>query len=117
MLSKTENKIMVALCKECNEKNTILISPVDLITLSGVENLNQSNLEKVMKDLCADGYFDLIYSDRRGETVYCVTIKEKGKGYTRGLKVMKRNLVFRLLLTVVFALISFMIGLILKAIF
>lgn len=117
MLSKAENKIMITLYNECKDKNTILISPADLIKISGVDNLSQTKLEIIMKDLCADGYFDLIYSDRRGETVYCVTIKEKGKGYTRGLRVMKRNLIFRLFITVALALISFIIGLILKAIF
>ena len=117
MLSKTENKIMLALCNECKDKSTILITPADLIKISGVEALSQTKLELIVKDLCADGYFDLIYSDRHGETVYCVTIKEKGKGYTRGLKVMKRNLIFRLVLTISFALLSFVVGLILKAIF
>ncbi|MBR2449029.1 MAG: hypothetical protein IKB30_02785 [Clostridia bacterium] len=117
MLSKTENKIMIALCAECKDRNSLLISPVDLIKIAGVENLTLTGLERVMNDLYTDGYFDLIYSDRRGETVYCVTMTEKGKGYTRGLKIMKRNLLYRLGLTVGLALVSFIIGLILKAIF
>ena len=42
---------------------------------------------------------------------------EKGKGFLRGKKVMKRTLFFRFMVTVVLAVVSFVIGLVLKAIF
>ena len=117
MLSKTENRVMSVLFSECKDKSALLISPTDLIKITGDKGLTQSKLDKIMSDLYMDGYFDLIYSDRRGETVYCITLTERGKGYMRGQKVMRRNLAFRLLLTVCLALLSFVIGLILKALF
>lgn len=117
MLSKTENKVMLAVYGACVEKATQLISPVDLIRLSGLEKLTQNKLERVMEDLSADGYFDLIYSDRRGEKIYCVTLTDKGKGYIREKRVHKRYILMRLCLTVGLAILSFIIGLILKAIF
>ncbi len=117
MLSKNENKVMTALCTVCKDKDSTLISPMDLVNIVGDKGFTQTTLEQVMKDLNADGYFDLVYSDRRGEKVYCVTLLEKGKGYTRGVRVFKRNLLFRLGLTVALAIVSFLIGLILKAIF
>lgn len=117
MLSKTESKVMTALCKMCKDKNSTLISPLDLISIVGDKSFSQTALDQVMDDLSSDGYFDLIYSDRRGEKVYCITLLERGKGYTRGVKVFKRNLLFRLGLTVALAIVSFLIGLILKAIF
>lgn len=117
MLNKTENKVMGALFDQCIDKRSTLISPIDLIKLSGANNLTQTQLEKIMNDLYMDGYFDLVYSERHGELVYCVSLTEKGKGYMRNLKVMKRTLIFRLCVTVALAFISFIIGLILKAIF
>ena len=117
MLNKTESKIMSVIYSERKNREAFLISPADLINISGEKGLSTAALEKIMDDLSSYGYFDLIYSDRRGERVYCVTLTEKGKGYARGVKVMKRNLLFRLGVTVVLAVISFIIGLILKAIF
>ena len=70
-----------------------------------------------MDDLYKDGYFDLIYSDRHGERVYCITLLNKGKAFFRGKKIFKRNLLFRVLVTLLLAVLSFITGLILKAIF
>ena len=117
MLSRTENKVMEILIKCCENKQAVLISPTDLKNMVSIKNLTDSQLEKIINDLHVDGYFDLVYSDRRGEPVYCITILEKGKGYFRNLKVMQRTLLFRLAITVILAIISFLIGLVLKAIF
>lgn len=117
MLNSLENKVMNALFISCEKKKTILISPLDLMRITGEKSLTESSVDKIINDLASDGYLDLIYSDRHGETVYCVTLTEKGKGYLRGRKVMKRNLLFRLGVTVALAIVSFVIGLILKAIF
>ena len=117
MLDRLEKKVMMTLCVEMKSKDTILISPLDLLKMVGVENLSISRLEKIVRDLSTDGYFDLVYSDRRGETVYCISLMEKGKGYLRSETQRKRNLFSRLLLTIGFAIVSFLVGLILKKIF
>ena len=116
MLSKSERGVMKAIYKECKEKPA-LITPIDLLKLSGIEGLTVKQLENIMSSLYKDGYFDLIYSDRHGEPVYCITLKERGKAFEREAQVFKRNILFRLCLSAVFALISFVIGLILKNIF
>ncbi len=116
MLSKAETRVMGALYEECKDKRAVLISPADLIKKTGGEQ-TLSGVEKIVSDLASDGYFDLVYSDRKGETVYCVSLTEKGKGFPRSVKLMRRNLIFRLGLTVALAALSFLVGLILKAIF
>ena len=117
MLSRLENKVLISLIKACNQKGAILISPIDLLKIIGVEHLTLSQLEKVIEDLRLDGYFDLVYSDRRGEKVFCITLNEKGKGYIRSENIEKRNLIKRLTLTIGFAILSFLVGIILKKIF
>ena len=117
MLNRNENKVMSILYKQCKDKKALLISPIDLLKLLGGDVLTLTGLEKVIVDLHADGYFDLVYSDRRGEMVYCICLTEKGKGYLRSKKQIKRNLMFRLCVSVGFACLSFIIGLILKAVF
>ena len=117
MLIKTENKVMSAIYKECIKKNPLLITPRDLIKNVGEKGITPTVLEKVLTDLNMDGYFDLVYSDRHGETVYCISLTEKGKGFQRNKKVFKRNLIFRIGLSIALAFLSFIIGLILRAIF
>ena len=117
MLSKSESKIMGVLYRESKDKNALLISPTDLTRLAGDKTLTKRKVERLVEDLCSDGYFDLVYSDRRGERVYCVTLTKKGKGYLRDIKMFKRNLVTRFILSVAFAVLSFLIGLILRALF
>ena len=117
MLSRLENKVLVSLLTACKEKGAILISPIDLLKIIGTEHLTLSELEKMLKDLSIDGYFDLVYSDRRGEKVFCITLSEKGKGYIRSENIEKRNIIKRFCLTIGFAILSFVVGIILKKIF
>ncbi len=117
MLNRVENKVMNVLYKECKDRSAFLISPVDLKKMSGTDNLSNNQLERVVKDLHSDGYFDLVYSDRHGETVYCISLTDKGKGFLRNSALMKRNLIFRAVISVGLAVLSFLVGLILKAIF
>lgn len=117
MLNKSENKIMSVIAIECKDKPALLISPDDLKSLSGDKELSIAKIDKIVSDLYTDGYYDLILSNRQGQSVYCISLTEKGKGYLRNKKLMKRNLIYRLMLSAALALFSFIIGLILKAIF
>ena len=117
MLNKTESKVMDLLYSQCKDKNGVLISPTDIIRIVDLQTLNKSKLDKTMNDLASDGYFDLVYSDRHGENIYCVTLTEKGRSISREKKVRRRYILFRIGLTCGLAVVSFLIGLLLKAIF
>lgn len=117
MLNKTERKLLHALNEVCGKRQTFLVSPIDLIKISSVKELNTEKLDRVLTELYMDGYFDLIVTDRHGEKVYCITLTEKAKGYERSVKVFKRNIIFRVCLTTALAVFSFLIGVILKRIF
>ena len=117
MLAKKENRVMGVLYSAAKDKKAVLISPIDLLKLAGTDTVTLTELERIVVALHQDGYYDLVYSDRHGETVYCITLTERGKAYKRDALVMKRNLIFRLGLSVGLAVLSFVIGLILKAIF
>lgn len=117
MLNSMENKIMQTIFSECQNKTSSLVSPMDIIRISGLNNLTQTALDRIIDDLNKDGYFDLVYSDRRGEKIYCISLTNKGKAYARGKKIFKRNLIVRVLITLSLAVLSFVTGLILKAVF
>lgn len=116
MLTRTESKVMTAILKASGGRESLLISAQDVLSVIGGET-TETDVKKAVENLAEDGYFDLILSDRRGETVYCVTLKDKGKGYERSVKAFKRNLLYRLCLSAALAVFSFIIGLILKAVF
>ncbi len=115
MLSVKEGKVMTAILALRGEKNSFLISPDDI--LAAVAYIEREELEKILENLCSDGYFDFILSDRKGERVYCISLTEKGKGYLRSVKELKRNVLLRVCLTAALAVMSFVIGVILKAVF
>ena len=117
MLSKRERKVMGAVYSLTTDKKSLLISPIDLVKISAVKDATVSDIEKTVLALSQDGYFDLVYSDRHGDTVYCITLTEKGKGFERDALLVRRTVVFRVILSVCLAVMSFIIGLILKAIF
>jgi hypothetical protein len=117
MLSKLETRVMQLLYSQCQNKSAILISPTDLFLQLSDKKVNISQIEKVVEDLNTDGYFDLVYSDRHGQVVYCISLTVKGKNFLRDQKLIKRNLIYKLVVTIVFAFISFFIGVILRKIF
>lgn len=116
MLTRAENRVMGAIYSAAKGK-AALISPADIIRLAGAEGLTLKTVDETVKNLAYDGYFDLVYSDRKGETVYCVTLTEKGKGFPRSGKMFIRTLLFKVGLTACLAVFSFLLGLLLKAIF
>ncbi len=115
MLSRLENRVMGEIYRNCKSKNAVLIEKSSLTSMTGAES--EEKLDRVVNDLYTDGFFDLVYTERQGEKVYCITLTEKGKGYPREAKMIKRTLMFKLAVTVGFAIVSFIVGLILKAIF
>ncbi len=115
MLSRLENRVMGAIYGKCKNRNAVLIESNSLRTMTGEES--EEKLDKVVNDLYVDGFFDLVYTERQGEKVYCITLTEKGKCYPREAKLVRRTLTFKLVVSVGFAIFSFILGLILKAIF
>lgn len=118
MLSAREDAVLTAVLHFCGGKDCTLITPQDLLaSLKKREGFTEDRLERVLSALEMDDYLDIVYSDRKGERVYCVTLHAKGQGYFRSKQVQKRNLFFRIGVTVALAAVSFVIGLILRAIF
>ena len=117
MLEKDKKKILSFLTHLCKDKQAVLISPADLLKNVNFNQLGQEELEIKMVELSNEGYVDLVYSDRRGEKVYCITLLEKGKNYLKKERIERQNLIKRFFLTIGFAVLSFWVGVILKKIF
>ena len=117
-LSRRENEVMRAVYTLSGGRERFLVAPYDMLAvLPSRAGYDEEKLERVLRALELDGYFQLISSERKGERTYVVWLHEKGLSYPRANAQRRRGLYFKLGLTVATAVLSFLIGLLLKALF
>ncbi len=98
-------------------KERFLVSPYEILSvLPARAAFDEEKLERVLRALELDGYFELVSSDRKGEKTYCIRMREAGRSYRREDTKRRRDLAVRLLLAAVCGLLSATIGLLLKVI-
>lgn len=118
MLSKSENEVMAAVYSLCDGTESCLVSPLDILSiLPAKHRYSQERLEEILQALKCDGYFDLISSERKGEKMYVINLKESGFAYKRIAKQKQRDVTFKIFLAFIGAFATFIFGLILKGIF
>ncbi len=118
MLSKKEKIIMYYILKESSGKSTCLLAPLDLQhCLEPKYNANNVEIQSILDGLAQENYINLVNSDKNGELIYCITILDKGKAFNREQKNIKKSWSAAIFKTVVLAIISFLVGLLLKALF
>ncbi len=116
-MSKSENEVMSAVYCLCDGTEGCLVSPMDIMAvLPQNRKLNTDELDTILNALHLDGYFDLIYSERKGEKMYVISLKENGFAWKRTAKQKQREISFKIFLAFLGALATFVFGLILKAI-
>lgn len=118
MLTKSENEVMRAVYDLCDGTDGCLISPLDVLSLLPAKRkYDLQKIDAVLHDLMYDGYFDLITSERKGERMYVINLKETGFSYKRMIKQRQRDIAFRIALAFIGAFATFIFGLIIKSIF
>lgn len=117
-LNKKEDEVMNAVFTLANGKERVLVSPYEIIALLPPKaQYDEEKLERILRALELDGYFELISSDRKGEKMYVIHLQAAGLAYKRSDYQRRRGIYFKIALAVGSAVITFVIGLILKAIF
>lgn len=118
MLSRNENEVMSAVYLLCDGTDGCLVSPLDILSvLPAKRKYSPERLEGILHDLSCDGYFDLITSERKGEKMYVINLRESGFNYKRNAKQKQRDIAFRIMLAFIGAAATFFFGLIIKGIF
>ena len=118
MLDRNENMVMAAIYSLCDGTEGCLVSPIDILSiLPSRHKLNPQTLENILNALVLDGYFDLIHSERKGEKMYVINLKESGMSYKRMIRQRQRDIAFRIALAFVGALATFLFGLIIRGLF
>lgn len=118
MTNKKEKMLMKYLLSVCEKKDTCLLSPLDLChSFEPKYSVNDIELESILDGLSQENYISVVNSDKNGKLVYCITILDKGKSFLREQKNIKINWSVAITRTIILAIISFIVGIILKAIF
>ena len=95
MLSRSENEIMRAVYDLCDGTDGCLVSPVDILCLLPPKRkYDIPKIDSVLHDLSYDGYFDIITSERKGEKMYVINLKESGMSYKRMIRQRQRDIAF-----------------------
>jgi hypothetical protein len=118
MLNKKEKKVMDFLFLKCKNKDSCLISPeeIDNYLMTNYEVTTQG-VDQIINGLVLDNYIDVVHSDNKGKLIYCISLKTKGQAYERDKISSKKRLFLVIFRTVILACVSFIVGLILKALF
>ena len=118
MLNRQENEVMKAVYSMCDGKGSCLVSPMEIMSiLPEKKKYTPDKVESILRSLELDDYFDLIESDRKGEKMYVITLHPNGEGYARERQQMRRSVAFKIGLSVAGAVVTFVVGLILRSIF
>ena len=118
MLSRKENVVMTAVFELCDGSECCLISRSDILALLPKRaSLTADALDDTMYALHLDGYFDMVTSERKGERMYVITLKENGFAFRRTRLQKRRDITFKIALAFIGAVATFIFGLILRGIF
>lgn len=118
MQERKEKLVLKYLCRVCVSKKTCLISPHDIAKeVSNKLILSISEIDEIMAGLSLQNYIDFVVSDSKNGYYYCVKLKKKGQTYLSDAKKQKKELLKLMLRSMFLATVSFVFGLILKAIF
>lgn len=117
-LTRRENEVMNAVFELSGGKERFLVSPGELAAvLPSRGRYDEAALEKLLSSLALDGYFDFVETDRKGERTYVVHMREAGRDFRRQNAQRKRSVCFRWTVAALGAVITFLVGVLLRLIF
>ncbi len=117
-MTKKEKLVMTFLCNKCQQKRTYLISPQEITqALSKRFILSIEEIDEIMVELANQNYIDFVVSESKKGYFYCVNLKKNGQTYNSDAKRSRRTFGLLVLRSIFLATVSFVFGLILRAIF
>ena len=109
---------MQYIIKESGNRDTCLLLPIDFEhALAPKYSISQIEIQALLEGLVSENYINLVNSDKNGELIYCISILPKGKSFHREQKNIKKSWASAVIRTILLAILSFVVGIILKAIF
>ncbi len=118
MLNKKEKAVMKSIYYNSVDKNGVcLLRPIEVLNdISPKIEIKGNDLNKIIRDLELDDYYEVVESKKKGETVWCFTLHQKGHAFYREILNEKRWVYFKISMSVALAIGVFFLKLILDAI-
>lgn len=118
MLSKQEDAVMSAIYSLCDGTDGCIVSALEILCLvSKKSKITRDKLDDIIIALKCDGYFEVIFSERKQEKMYVINLKEGGFAYKRTAYQKRRDISFKILLALIGAVATFLFGLIIRSVF
>lgn len=118
MTDRREKLVLTYLCRACSAKKTSLISPHQIAeNVSKKIILSTTEIDEIMTSLSMQNYIDFVATEWKNGYYYCIKLKSKGQTYLSDSKRAKKAMGLLVLRSIFLASVSFVFGLILKAIF
>ncbi|MDD4110790.1 MAG: hypothetical protein PHS54_04480 [Clostridia bacterium] len=119
MLDKKEKIVMEYIFNNCEKGKSRLFPAQEFIDFILMKKyiLSLSELDEIMITLSKENMIDYVQSESKKGTIYCVSLKNKGFIFKKDLQKEKRYTSWIIVRTALLALLSFIIGILLKAIF
>lgn len=117
MLNFSQKAVLKVINDHCQNRESCLISPSQIVAFVGSKKLSLNNVYEVLKSLENGGYIDLILTTAKDGDIYCITLTNKGRSYKQEYQKNLSALKFRLLLALLSAIVSFIVGRILVLLF
>ncbi len=119
MLTKKEVAVMKVIHKCCqkNNGNTIIANSFILQSVPEKFKMTEVEVDTILKQLEYDGYFECTKSNKQGQTVNVICLKQKGKAFKRELVQRRRELINTMIWRVVFATLGALVTLLMQWIF
>ena len=118
MLDKKEKFVILYLLEICPSKRSYLILAEQIAEFVSRKYLiTISELDEIMISLAKDNYIDFVVSDGKNGYYYCITLKGKALTLKKDMQKQKKEFWYGILKTFGFAVLSFVIGIILRSIF
>ncbi len=117
-MTKKERMVMSYLCNKCQRNKTYLISPQEIAQVLAKKYIvSVEEIDEIMVSLLNNNYLEFVVSDGKNGYFYCVTLKKCGQTFVADTKKSRRTFGLLVLRSCFLATVSFVFGIILRAIF
>lgn len=110
MLSKNEKLIMAIVFDCCTKSGACLISTAEIRAKLVGNKLSEEKIKSTLRSLELDGYFDLVDCFKGDEHLFCINLRPKGYSFIRDFEQQRRTILNKILLAIVSATITFLVG-------
>ena len=97
-------------------KERFLVAPYELLAVLPPKlHFDEGKLYATLRSLELDGYFELIESERKGERMFVIIMREAGRSFKRSDALRRRKMYYKIAVTLLCGVLSALVGILVKS--